>query len=275
MAYITTLQTSSLSNQNIATALQIASFTNTTRQRKLYITAFADQIAGNGNYVIYAKRQLAGAGSAYEIGARTTVAVPSGVTAQAFPTIALMAEVGDVITVFLVGLAGDTTTPDTIVKFAEEFIATDADGRAGLDWSNIGAPTTAQNLSGTNIDADQVVASVTGNVGGNVVGSVGSVVAGVTLVAGQILVKRNTALNEFMFQMVSSTTGEPVTGLTVTATRNIDNAGFAAAANAVTEIGNGWYVIDMAASDLNGIVIAWNMAATGAKTRGFTIVTQA
>lgn len=55
-------------------------------------------------------------------------------------------------------------------------------GEAGLDWANIGSPTTAQNLSGTNIDPDQVVASVTGavgsvtgNVGGNVVGSVGSV----------------------------------------------------------------------------------------------------
>jgi hypothetical protein len=55
-------------------------------------------------------------------------------------------------------------------------------GEAGLDWANIGSPTTAVNLSGTNIDVDQVVASVsgavgsvTGNVGGSVTGSVGSV----------------------------------------------------------------------------------------------------
>ena len=40
-----------------------------------------------------------------------------------------------------------------------------AGGEAGLDWANIGAPTTAQNLSATNIDADQVVASVSGAVG--------------------------------------------------------------------------------------------------------------
>lgn len=38
-------------------------------------------------------------------------------------------------------------------------------GEAGLDWANIGSPTTAQNLSGTNIDVDQVVASVTNDVG--------------------------------------------------------------------------------------------------------------
>jgi uncharacterized protein YunC (DUF1805 family) len=61
-------------------------------------------------------------------------------------------------------------------------------GEAGLDWANIGSPTTAVNLSGTNIDTDQVVASVsgavgsvTGSVGGNVVGSVGSVTAAITL----------------------------------------------------------------------------------------------
>jgi hypothetical protein len=53
-----------------------------------------------------------------------------------------------------------------------------ATGEAGLDWANIGAPTTAQNLSATNIDVDQVVASVSG--------AVGSVTAGVTLAASAV-----------------------------------------------------------------------------------------
>lgn len=52
-----------------------------------------------------------------------------------------------------------------------------AGGEAGLDWANIGSPTTAQNLSATNIDVDQVVASVSGAVG-SVTGAVGSVAAG-------------------------------------------------------------------------------------------------
>jgi hypothetical protein len=58
-----------------------------------------------------------------------------------------------------------------------------AGGEAGIDWANVGSPTTAVNLSATNIDVDQAVASVsgavgsvTGNVGGNVTGSVGSLV---------------------------------------------------------------------------------------------------
>lgn len=52
-----------------------------------------------------------------------------------------------------------------------------AGGEAGIDWANIGSPTTAQNLSATNIDVDQVVASVSGAVG-SVTGAVGSVAAG-------------------------------------------------------------------------------------------------
>ena len=61
-------------------------------------------------------------------------------------------------------------------------------GGAGVDWSNVENPTATNNLSGTNIKTDQVVASVTGavgsvtgNVGGNVVGSTASVTSGVTV----------------------------------------------------------------------------------------------
>ena len=52
-----------------------------------------------------------------------------------------------------------------------------ATGAAGIDWGNVENPTTALNLSGTNIDVDQVVASVSGAVG-SVAGSVGSVATG-------------------------------------------------------------------------------------------------
>lgn len=51
-------------------------------------------------------------------------------------------------------------------------------GEAGLDWANVGSPTTTLALTGTTISASQVAASVTGNVGGNVTGSVGSVATG-------------------------------------------------------------------------------------------------
>lgn len=57
-------------------------------------------------------------------------------------------------------------------------------GEAGLDWANVGSPTTAVGLTNTTISTTQAVASVsgavgsvTGNVGGNVAGSVASVTA--------------------------------------------------------------------------------------------------
>lgn len=65
-------------------------------------------------------------------------------------------------------------------------------GEAGVDWANVGSPTTAVNLSATNIDTDQVVASVTGAVGsvtgavGSVTGAVGSVTGAVGSVTGNV-----------------------------------------------------------------------------------------
>jgi hypothetical protein len=60
-----------------------------------------------------------------------------------------------------------------------------ATGAAGIDWGNVENPTTALNLSGTNIDVDQVVASVSGAVG-SVTGAVGSVAAAVSANVTQI-----------------------------------------------------------------------------------------
>ncbi len=86
-------------------------------------------------------------------------------------------------------------------------------------------------------------------------------------------IKKNTALNSFMFPMVD-TNGNPATGLTVTAQRSIDGAAFAACANAVVELGNGVYKINLATGDLNGNVIALKFTATGARQRNLTITTE-
>lgn len=108
----------------------------------------------------------------------------------------------------------------------------------------------------------------------SIVGSVGSVTGAVTIADGQILVKRNTALNDFPFTITSSVTHLPTAGLTVTGTRSIDGGAFAPLANAVVEIGGGWYSVDFAASDLNGTTVAVQLEAVGADDRDFTIVTQ-
>lgn len=78
-------------------------------------------------------------------------------------------------------------------------------------------------------------------------------------------IEKNAALTGFTFCMVSSTDHiTAATGLTVTATRSIDGAAFAACANSVAEISSGWYSINLAAADLNGNTIALLFTATGA-----------
>lgn len=90
-----------------------------------------------------------------------------------------------------------------------------------------------------------------------------------------IRLEKNTARDNFMFFMrQSSDHVSPATGLTITAQRSIDGGVFGACSNAVSEVGSGWYKINLAASDLNGDVIALKFTAVGADQRNLTIVTQ-
>lgn len=97
-----------------------------------------------------------------------------------------------------------------------------------------------------------------------------------TEITAGIRIKKNTALANFMFLMVDSTDHvTPKTGLTITATRSIDGAAFAACANSATEVANGMYKINLAATDLNGDVITLRFTGTAADARLITIVTTA
>lgn len=114
-------------------------------------------------------------------------------TAVATPTVAGVPEVDITHLLGTAWLApGTAGTPDVNVKLwnalttvalplaptvAGRTLDVSVGGEAGIDWANIGSPTTAVNLSATNIDVDQVVASVSGAVG-SVTGAVGSVAAG-------------------------------------------------------------------------------------------------
>lgn len=101
-----------------------------------------------------------------------------------------------------------------------------------------------------------------------------SLASGVVQVGG-VKFKKNTAYTNFTFLMVDATDGvTPETGLTVTATRRIDNGSFSSCANSVSEVSNGCYSIDLAASDMNGDAITLRFTATGARTVIFHIPTQ-
>ncbi len=101
-------------------------------------------------------------------------------------------------------------------------------------------------------------------------------VTSVALAASQIAVKKNTALANFQFLLVSSTDHvTPTAGLTVTATRSIDGGAFGAASNSAASLSSGIYTINLSAGDLNGTVITFLFTATGADARYVTILTQA
>lgn len=84
--------------------------------------------------------------------------------------------------------------------------------------------------------------------------------------------QKNVAYNNFAFVMVDAS-DNPLTGLTVTVTRSIDNGAFASTTNSPTEIANGGYGIDWSAADLNGDSILFRFTATGAKDLFITVVT--
>lgn len=118
MAVARWLETDSLSNQNISSALAIGAYTADT-DRMIVCDVSLDQVAGGGDYVIYITRQINGAGSAYVLLPKTTCAAASGETAIAMQSGPVTVRSGDVLTVYVDGLAGDTTTPDTVVRWFE------------------------------------------------------------------------------------------------------------------------------------------------------------
>lgn len=64
-------------------------------------------------------------------------------------------------------------------------------------------------------------------------------------------IKKNTALTKFQFLMTDSTNHNPVTGLSVSGYVSKDGGAFSALADAVTEVANGTYEVDVSATEMN------------------------
>ena len=112
------IETDSLSNQDISSAVEIGSYT-ADADRSVLCQFFADQVVGDGDYVFYLTLQIGGAGSFYVMVPKTLGAVAAGETAISGQSIAVNVRSGDIIKVYLDGLAGDTVTPDTTVRWFE------------------------------------------------------------------------------------------------------------------------------------------------------------
>jgi hypothetical protein len=129
-------------------------------------------------------------------------------------------------------------------------------------------------IAGTNAATSittALTANVTGNITGNLSGSVGSVTARVNTTSNKL---KDTLSNGFMFVMVSSTTGLPLAGLTVSSQVSIDGGAFAPTTNSPTGLANGVYILNLSAADTNGNHVMLYFTATGANAAFIEIVTQ-
>lgn len=144
------------------------------------LTADFDGVTGLNHFAI----DTSADGSFYAAGSFFDIVITTG-------TVDGVSVVGSVVASFTIR-KNSALKPTT----AGRTLDVSSGGEAGLDWANVGSPTTTLALSGTTISTSQAVASVsgavgsvtgnvggsvgsvTGNVGGNVVGSIGSVATG-------------------------------------------------------------------------------------------------
>lgn len=154
----------------------------------------------------------------------------------------------------------DTNTTGLLAPtVAARTLDVSAGGEAGVDWANVGSPTTAVNLSATNIDVDQVVASVSGAVG-SVTGAVGSVTGSVGSVTGAVgSVTGNVGGN--VVGSVGSVTGLTAANLDVAVSTRLASAGYTAPDNAsISAILTDTAEIGAAGAGLTALASAANLA---------------
>jgi hypothetical protein len=196
-----------------------------------------------------------------------------------------VAPTSDKEAVKITGYAGGTTSAYRIIAGGKNGILVNATGDDAVHLETSEANSAGLNLVGGASSggmAGSVIGNITGNLTGNITGNITGDFTGNLSTSLAVLeadtpgrVTKNTALAAFPFKMVlSSDHATAATGLTVTATRSLDGAAFAACANAVSEISNGWYKIDLAAADLNANTVALRFSAATADTVDATIVTQ-
>lgn len=118
MAVLTHLETDTGTNVDISGATAVGAYT-ANADKLVMVDVSIDAVAGNGDYVMYVTRQIGGSGSAYRILPQTTMAAASGLTAISAQSGWITVRNGDVLTCYVDGLAGDTSTPDWSTRWFE------------------------------------------------------------------------------------------------------------------------------------------------------------
>jgi len=112
------IKTDTGENVNISSATAIGTFT---ADHDMYVVCDVTLygITGGGDYILYTKRQLGGAGDHAVVLPKATLPAATGETAISGQSGVISLKSGDVVTVYIDGLAGDTTTPDYITRWFE------------------------------------------------------------------------------------------------------------------------------------------------------------
>lgn len=141
------LETDTASNVNISGATAIGAYT-ADADRLIICDVMIDAVAGGGDYVMYITKRINGADSTYIILPKSTLTAAAGETAISGQSGMIAVRSGDVLTVFIDGLAGDTTTPDYTTRWfelaalkpatADRTINVDADGKTVLQATQTG-----------------------------------------------------------------------------------------------------------------------------------------
>ena len=111
MAVLTHLETDTGTNVDISSATAVGAYT-ANADKLIMVDVSIDAVAGDGDYVMYVTRQIGGSGSAYKILPKTTMAAASGDTAISGQSGWITVRNKDVLTCYVDGLAGDTSTPN-------------------------------------------------------------------------------------------------------------------------------------------------------------------
>lgn len=87
-------------------------------------------------------------------------------------------------------------------------------------------------------------------------------------------IAKNVALSNLMFTMVLSNDGKtPATGKTLIAQISKDGGAFANCSNSISEVGEGWYKIDLTQSEMNADIVALKFTETDCLQRNMEIAT--
>ena len=128
------IETDTASNVNISSATAIGTYT-ADGDRLIIVDVCIDAVTGNGDYVMYITKKIGGAGSAYVILPKTVMTAANGETAISYQSSLIAVRSGDILTVYVDGLAGDTTTPDYTTRwFESDALVTLAATQGAITW---------------------------------------------------------------------------------------------------------------------------------------------